>query len=69
LRADVLAVVTCTSKKSATPPSALTLRTVQGDSPSARADAWLKRLRAATTPAVPATELYAGDHWQVARAE
>lgn len=66
--ADVVVLVTCTNRKTLSPPSALMLRTVRGRTPAARAAAWLDRLQSAEVEHVPAESLYAGDHWQVVRA-
>src|SRR5207247_1803168 len=46
---------------------ALTLRAVRGRTLAARAEAWLKRVRATEATHVPAESLYSGDHWQVVR--
>jgi hypothetical protein len=62
-------IVTCTERKTATVPEHLHLRNIPGDEPVAVASRWVDRLAAeVTTPAVLASELYAGEHWTRAKA-
>lgn len=60
-------VVTCTNRKSVPVPRPLHLRHLPHDDPGPRAKAWIGRLRSEPTPAIPAVDLYAGEHWHVAR--
>ncbi len=64
---DVLAIVTCTNRKTVAPPSALTVRTLGPGTATARAKAWLKKVQRSGTDLVTAESLYCGDHWQVVR--
>jgi hypothetical protein len=59
-------VISCTKRKRLPAPEALLLRHVSGVGRH-RAGVWLDRLRAATVPTLPATELYAGGHWACVR--
>jgi hypothetical protein len=43
------------------------LRHLPHDAAPLRAKAWIGRLKAERTPAVPALDLYTGEHWHVAR--
>lgn len=62
-------IVTCTERKTAKVPEHLHLRNVPGDGPEELASRWVERLAAeVTTPAVRASDLYAGEHWTRARA-
>jgi hypothetical protein len=49
------------------PASALSLRAVPGKTTADRARSWLRRLQKNTCQRYPARDLYAGDHWCVAR--
>jgi hypothetical protein len=61
-------IVTCTERKTAKIPEHLHLRNVPGDGPEALASRWVERLAAeVTTPAVRASDLYAGEHWTRAK--
>jgi hypothetical protein len=61
-------IVTCTERKTANVPEHLHLRNVPDGEPEALASRWLERLAAeVTTPAVLATDLYAGEHWTRAK--
>lgn len=61
-------VVTCTERKTAKVPERLRLRNVPDGKPWVRASAWVERLTAElTTLAVPASDLYAGEHWTKAK--
>src|SRR4051794_16593732 len=48
-------------------PAALRLRRTPGTGPGQRAMRWIERIASAGTDAVPARELYAGEHWDIAR--
>ena len=62
-------IVTCTERKTAKVPEHLHLRNVPGDEPEALASRWIERLAAdVSTPAVLASDLYAGEHWTRAKA-
>ncbi len=57
-------VVTCTNRKSRSVSRALQLRHLPHDAAPVRANAWIGRLKAERTPAVPALDLYTGEHSQ-----
>ncbi|GAA2737970.1 hypothetical protein GCM10010439_70120 [Actinocorallia aurantiaca] len=59
-------VVTCTNRKRVRVPSHLQVRDLQKSDVARRSRAWIKRLSDAPTVAL-AKELYAGEHWQIAR--
>lgn len=66
--ATVHMIVTCANRKSRPIPVRLQLGQVPGSSPVQRARRWISRLtRTGSTPQVAAVELYAGEHWSVAR--
>jgi hypothetical protein len=66
--ATIHVVVTCANRKSLPIPSHLQLGEVRGTSAIERARAWIARLAdAGSAPRVPAFDLYAGEHWSVAR--
>jgi len=48
-------------------PDALRLRVLNHLAPSARMKTWVRRLSHNSAPTIPAVELYAGEHWEVAR--
>jgi hypothetical protein len=61
-------VVTCANRKSRPIPAALQLGNVGGRSVGERARRWIARLAKSTLgPRIAATDLYAGEHWSVAR--
>ena len=60
-------VVTCSHRKSTEVPDALRLRVLNHLTPSARTKTWVRRLSHNSTPTISAVELYAGEHWEVAR--
>ena len=61
-------VVTCANRKSLPIPAHLQLGEVLGTSPINRAHKWITRLTdIGSAPQVPAFDLYAGEHWSVAR--
>lgn len=64
---SVRVVVTCSHRKRRPVPSSLRLRTVTGVRASTRIRDWTKRLTTSSVPATPAVDLYAGEHWDVAR--
>jgi hypothetical protein len=67
-RAAVNVVVTCANRMSRTIPAHLQLGQVPGRTPAERAQGWVARLaEAGDVPRVAAMELYAGEHWSVAR--
>jgi hypothetical protein len=62
-------VVTCTQRKRRPIPAGLHLRRIPAVEPVGRCWMWRERLIASAGPeAVPAVDLYGGEHWQVARA-
>jgi hypothetical protein len=66
--ATVHVIVTCANRMSRPIPAHLQLGQVPGRSPAERASRWIARLaEAGSAPQVPAVELYAGEHWSVAR--
>jgi hypothetical protein len=61
-------IVTCTNRKTLPVPMGLRLGNVPGQGTAPRARKWAARLAAATsTPLVAAQDLYAGEHWMIAR--
>ena len=61
-------IVTCTNRKTLPVPPGLRLDNVLGQGTAPRARKWAARLAAATnTPLVAAHDLYAGEHWMIAR--
>ncbi len=59
-------VVTCAKAKRGQIPARLRLRSVRQRQVIAAANLWVERLREATGPTVPVSELYRGDHWKAA---
>lgn len=59
-------VVTCANRKRQTVPEHFRLQNLNAAAPDERCAAWLKRL-AAGSPTTTAKDMYAGEHWQVAR--
>ena len=61
-------IVTCANRKSLPIPAHLQLGEVPGTSAIERAQTWIARLAdTGSAPRVPASDLYAGEHWSVAR--
>jgi hypothetical protein len=61
-------IVTCANRKSLPIPSHLQLGEVPGTSAIERARTWIARLAdTGSAPQIPASDLYAGEHWSVAR--
>lgn len=61
-------IVTCSNRKSRPIPADLQLGQVPGRNAEQRARKWIARLtRATDAPQVAAIDLYAGEHWSVAR--
>ena len=61
-------IVTCANRKSRPIPAHLQLGQVTGRTPVQRGRRWISRLaRTEDVPQVAALELYAGEHWSVAR--
>lgn len=63
----VRVVVTCTRRKTRTIPRSLHMRNVPGARLSTRFRHWTERLSNAAVPNLPALDLYAGEHWAIAR--
>jgi hypothetical protein len=59
-------IVTCTHRKRLGAPPRLRLSSIRVKDVLVRGRQWVDRLRAERAPEVPASDLYAGDHWQVA---
>ena len=67
-RATIHVIVTCSNQKSRPIPPRLQLGQVPGPNAAQRARRWISRLtRTSSTPQIPARDLYAGEHWSVAR--
>jgi hypothetical protein len=67
-QATVHVIVTCDNRMSRPIPAYLQLGQVLGRTQVERAHGWIARLaEAGSAPQVPAVELYAGEHWSVAR--
>lgn len=60
-------VVTCSHRKTRPVPAGLQLRYVTAVRAETRARKWITRLASDPTTAVPASSLYAGAHWDIAR--
>jgi len=60
-------IVSCTDRKRARIPAKLRLRSIRARSIAERAKKWWSRLQQHQNKAIPAENLYAGDHWAVAR--
>jgi len=60
-------VVTCTKQKTLETPDGLQLRNLKGKTVSDRAHRWARVLQKSREPQVAARDLYAGDHWAVAK--
>jgi hypothetical protein len=60
-------VVTCTRRKRRPTPRELCLRHITGVRIPTRLRAWTERLASTPTPTDTAADLYAGEHWEVAR--
>lgn len=60
-------VVTCASRKRIAVPSTLQLRQVTGARTGTRVQRWTQRLTDSAVQTVSAEDLYAGEHWDVAR--
>jgi hypothetical protein len=60
-------VVTCTKRKTRPSEPDLRLRNVEAEVPEQRAELWIERLESSANSCVTAAELYAGDHWSIAR--
>ena len=60
-------VVTCANRKRVPVPAVLHLRRTRGARPTQRAARGIERLAATRTEAISASDLYAGEHWDVAR--
>lgn len=67
MKPTVHIIASCTDRKRIPVPEELRLRRMANASASARADRWWNRLSKHRSATVPALELYAGDHWSVAR--
>ena len=67
-RTRVHVIVTCANRKSVPIPSHLQLGEVSGSSAIERVRTWIARLAdTGSAPNIPAFDLYAGEHWSVAR--
>ncbi len=61
-------IVTCTSRKTLPVPSALRLGNIPGRGTGPRVGEWTGRLADASSgPLIAARDLYAGEHWMIAR--
>lgn len=67
MKHSVHLVVTCTDRKTRDVPEAMQLRSVRWGSIERRCEEWIDRVKQATGATCSAQELYAGDHWTVAR--
>ncbi len=63
----VRVVVTCTNRKTTPVPASLRLGSITAVRTTTRLRSWTSRLEAADTAPTPALDLYAGEHWDVAR--
>ncbi|WP_433082379.1 hypothetical protein ACQP1P_01580 [Dactylosporangium sp. CA-052675] len=60
-------IVTCSNRKTIAVPDDLRLGHLRQQGSDERFNTWTERLSAATVPRVLAHDLYAGEHWHVAR--
>lgn len=60
-------VVTCANRKRLAVPATLQLRRTPGKRTGERAVRWIERIATTGADTVPARNLYAGEHWDVAR--
>src|SRR5256885_14769137 len=60
-------IVACAHRKTRPVPPELRLRRVTSIRTSTRLRDWIGRLTYETTTLTPAQDLYAGDHWKIAR--
>jgi hypothetical protein len=66
-RSRIRVVVTCTDRKRGDIPPGLRVRELAPGSIEDRCRAWTERVVGSEAPCVPASDLYCGDHWYVAR--
>jgi hypothetical protein len=66
-RPRVHIVVTCTNRKRYPVPAKLRLRGVTGVRTATRLNSWTQRLTSTEVDSVRADDLYAGEHWDIAR--
>lgn len=67
MKRTVHIIASCTERKRVPVPADLRLRRVAEASAFVRADRWWRRLSEHASSAVPAADLYGGDHWTVAK--
>jgi hypothetical protein len=61
-------VVTCANRKRQPIPAGLRIQSIpRRGGVERRFDAWIERLATSDVPALPAGQLYGGEHWQIAR--
>lgn len=61
-------VVTCANRKRQPVPADLRIQSIREHrNVERRFDTWIERLTTSATPALPAEQLYGGEHWQIAR--
>lgn len=60
-------VVTCANRKTRAVPDRLRLGDLREQRPGHRFAAWTHRLSTTVVDRIPAVDLYAGEHWQIAR--
>jgi hypothetical protein len=65
--AAVHVVVTCTNRKTAAIPAKLRLGSLSGQTADDLAQAWIARVANPVEQLLPARDLYAGEHWAIAR--
>ncbi len=63
----VRVVVTCSNRKRLPTPARLRVRTLRARNVAARARTWIARLDGVAAESLIARDLYAGEHWQIAR--
>ena len=59
-------VVTCASRKRRPVPHNLRMQSVRRRRVEGRFETWVQRLTTSDEPALPAEQLYGGEHWQIA---
>lgn len=60
-------IVTCANRKRLPVPAHARMRKVTGARVATRVRAWVERLSERAAPELPAEQLYAGEHWEVAK--
>lgn len=65
---ELYIIASCTDRKRRPVPPGLRLRHFNGPDLSERAKSWWQQLSRSVADSIPASELYGGDHWSIAKA-